>query len=330
VASVLSSWTRTVVDALSAQGIDPQPVLEAAGLSAESFRNPNARHPVAAARRLWKNAAVAAGDPAFGLVVPRYAKQTTFYALGYAVLASATLHDALDRLVRFCQVVIDAGLLELDVRDERAALRITSHPGYEVGGHELRDSALSIIVRMGRRLTNGAFELDLVELRRSSETDLTPYRNFFGCDVRLGPNDCLWFASSLLSLPLPTANAELASFNEAVVDDYLKKMATGTIVDRVRWAISEQMSQQLAPEMVARRIGMSLRSMQRALQEHETSYEQVLRDLRSDLARAYLREGRYSLTEVAFLLGYESLSAFARAFRRWTGMTPTDFVARSR
>lgn len=326
-ASVLSSWARTVVDALSAQGIDPAPVLAAAGFSEESFRDPNARHSIQSTARLWRLSAERAGDPAFGLRVPKYVRHTSFHALGYAVLASETLRDALDRAVRFCQVVADAGLLELEQEDGEVRLRILGKPGYQSGGIEFKDAVLSMIVRIFRSLTRRRFVLSAVELRRTEETELAPYQRFFACPVTLGPEDVLCFDASMLTLPLETANAELARFNDAAVHDYLARMATGTVVDRVRTAIASELARKLSPEQVARQLGMSLRSMQRSLREHDTSYEEVLRLLRRDLACAYLRERTYSITEVAFLLGYESLSAFARAFKRWTGVAPSDYAA---
>jgi AraC-like DNA-binding protein len=77
---------------------------------------------------------------------------------------------------------------------------------------------------------------------------------------------------------------------------------------------------------VARKLGVSLRSLQRSLREHGTSYEHLLRAVRQELACAYLREGRYTVSEVAFVLGYDNLSAFARAFKRWTGKQPSEYL----
>lgn len=327
VPSVLSSWARTVVDALIAHGVDPGPVLAEAGFSEESFRDPNSRQPLKATVLLWHKAAERVGDPAFGLKVPRYTRQTTFHALGYSVLASVTVGEALERAVRFCHVVVDAGLLELTVQGKEAQLRIAPQAGYERGGHEFRDALLSMLVRILRSLTRGAFELSGVYLRRPTTSDLAPYRAFFGCSVRLGEADVLSFDSAQLQLPLKTGNAELASFSDTAVRDYLGRMATGTVTDRVRAAIAALLPNQVSPEAVAKRVGLSLRSMQRNLREHGTSYEEVLRAMRRDMAETHLRAGRYALAEVAFLLGYKSVTAFSRAFKRWTGQAPADFIS---
>ena len=76
--SVLSSWTRVIIDALDALGIDPVPVLTDGGFSLEAFRDPNARMPAIATARLWRRASQQAGDPAFGLFASRFVQPTTF------------------------------------------------------------------------------------------------------------------------------------------------------------------------------------------------------------------------------------------------------------
>jgi AraC-like DNA-binding protein len=70
---------------------------------------------------------------------------------------------------------------------------------------------------------------------------------------------------------------------------------------------------------------MSLRTLQRSLRAHASSYEQLLREVRRELACKYLEDNRYSVTEIAVVLGYDSQSAFARAFKRWTGLPPTEY-----
>ena len=75
----------------------------------------------------------------------------------------------------------------------------------------------------------------------------------------------------------------------------------------------------------AQSLGMSLRNLQRRLEEEGTSYRQALNDTRRDIARSYLDEGHTSVTEIAFLLGFADTSGFSRAFRRWTGLSPRTY-----
>jgi AraC-like DNA-binding protein len=80
---------------------------------------------------------------------------------------------------------------------------------------------------------------------------------------------------------------------------------------------------------VAAAIGVSVRTLQRRLSESDVDYRALVDDTRRDLALRYLRDRRHTPSDVAYLLGYSELSAFSRAFRRWTGSTPSDYRRRN-
>lgn len=325
--SVLSSWTRVIIDALEALAIDPCPVLLDSGFAVDAFRDPNARLSASATAHLWRRASLRAGDPAFGLFASRFVRPTTFHALGYAVFASTTLRDALHRLLRYSHVVSDAAELELETTSTHARLKFVIRQG-EVPSAEALDAVMSLIVRTCRTLTDRSFSLLRVEQRRAIPCDETPYERFFRCPLTFqASNDALTFDAEGLDRRLSTANPELARHNDDLVRRYLADMRDGTIVDRVRKALSEHLSGDASPGKVATMLGMSSRSLQRRLQEHGTSYVKVLADTRRELAAGYLREQHWSITEIAFLLGFEDASAFARAFRSWTGISPSEFRA---
>ncbi|MDB4973115.1 MAG: putative transcription factor, AraC family [Myxococcaceae bacterium] len=346
--SVLSSWTRVIMEALEALDIDPMPVLLDGGFSADAFRDPNARLPALATARLWRKAATRAGDPAFGLFASRFVRPTTFHALGYAVFASTTLRDAMTRLLRYSHLVSDAA--ELQLTTDRTSARLSfvraksatrvaagesltvPHDSdgslHMVPSAEATDAVMSLIVRTCRVLTDRSFVLLEVEQRRPEPALLSPWERFFRCPIHFGrPIDALTFDAASLDRHLPTANPELARHNDDLVRQYLADMREGTVVDRLRRALSEHLSGDVSPKKLAGLLGLSIRSLQRRLQEQGTSYAEVLRDTRRELAMSYLKQPQCSVAEVAFLLGFEDASAFARAFRSWTGVSPSEFRA---
>lgn len=330
VPSVLASWVRTIVDAVSAQDIEASELLEAAGLAHSDLSDPNARLPVVAMARLWKRAAERIGDPAFGLRASKYIRHTTFHALGHSMLASATLQEAVERLVRFNHLVSDVAVVELVTHAESARLLVRLKTGYETGGLEAMDAILALIARALRLLSGERFPLEGVTMRRLRPQDLAPYERTFRCPVQFGCDvDALSFSQTLLLKTLPTGNPELARYSDAAVREYLARIEAGSLVDRVRATMAENMGGELSPELVAKKLATSVRSLQRSLKDHDTTYERLLRETREELACAYLREKRNSITEVAFLLGYENLGAFARAFKRWTGLSPSEYVAKT-
>jgi len=326
--SVISSWTKVIIDALDALGIDPVPVLADGGFSVEAFRDPNARMPAIATARLWRSASQQANDPAFGLFASRFVQPTTFHALGVAIYASTTLREALQRLLHYSHLVSDAADLELELSRGSGRLKFVIRAG-EVPSAEALDAIMSLIVRTCRTLTSSAFSLLSVEQRRPRPADPLPYERFFRCPVHFDQNmDAISFDLETLDLRLAGANPELARHNDDLVRRYLAEMREGTVVDRVRRTLTEHLAGDASPVKIASLLGMSSRSLQRRLQEQGTSYAQVLRDTRRELAVSYLCEQHCSITEIAFLLGFEDASAFARAFRSWTGVSPSEFRAR--
>jgi AraC-like DNA-binding protein len=326
--SILSSWTRTIADALLVAGVDVVKVLSEAGFSYDDFRDPNARLPAEATAKLWRVAVAHTGDPAFGLEAARFVTQTTFHGLGTAVLASATLRDGLRRLVRYNRLVCDAQELCLEIAN--GSVRLSMRPREDAveaeQAYEATDAVLALIVRTCRLVTNREFGLEHIQFKRPKPRDIGPYERVFRCPLRFGANeDAMVFDATLLDRALVMANPELARRNDEAVREYLARIEHGSIVDLVRGKLIHRLADKPSPQEIARALGMSQRSMQRRLHESGTNYEAVLSDVRKELACAYLREGRYSVGELAFTLGFEDASAFARAFRRWTGVSPSTF-----
>jgi AraC-like DNA-binding protein len=279
---------------------------------------------------LWKAAVERTGDPAFGLRASRYVRPTTFHALGYAVFASANLREALMRLVRYSRLVSDVRTLELETTETTATLRFVRVFDEGPESTAALDAVMSLIVRTARTLTDRSLSLVCVEQRRRAPEDLTPYARFFRCPVRFDSSrDAMTIDAFVLDKPFASANPELARHNDDLAQRYLAQMGVRTLAEQVRAVLIEQLAGEVSPALVAAALGMSGRSLQRRLKDFGTSYAELLEETRRELACAYLRSHTYSVTEIAFLLGFDDSSAFARAFRRWTGDTPSGFRSQS-
>jgi AraC-like DNA-binding protein len=328
--SVVSSWARTIVDAFEARGADPLAVLEDAGFTAADLEDPNARHSISAMARLWRAAVARSSDPAFGLEASRHVRQTTFHALGYSVMASATVRDALVRIVRFSRLMSDAGELRLESDSEGERLALHLKEAQELPAEAAIDAVVALLVRTIRALTTRSFAPRHVSLRRSAPDDPGPYTRVFRCPVQFDAAiDAIALDPADLDVRLPLGDPTLARHNEEAVMRYLTELDGGSIVERVREAIAERLEDgEPSPSEIAKALGLSLRSLQRRLEEKSTSYASLLTDTRRQLATDYLRAGKRSVTEIAFLLGFADVSAFSRAFRRWFGVSPSEYRAK--
>jgi AraC-like DNA-binding protein len=328
-ATVLASWARAIKRALDAAGCDSAAVFRKAGLDPAVLADPNARYPVENTTRLWQLAVAATGDACFGLKVASQVNQTTFHALGYALTASTTLKDVFERSVRYFRVVTDA--VDLDFRASGAEyhFRILPPESGPQPAHEAVDAFISVYVRTCRALTDRSFAPLRILLRRPAPPDPAGFERTLRAPLRFAAaENLLVLDRAALERPLEGANPELARHNDEIVLRYLARFDRDNILARVKAALVECLPHgEPSQDAIAAALHLSSRSLQRRLADENTSYKQLLDATRRELALSYLKDNRYSVSEITYVLGFSDLSSFTRAFRRWTGQPPSAWRA---
>jgi AraC-like DNA-binding protein len=327
VPSVLGTLALMLMQALNARGFNGRALAIRAGIDPASLDDPDSRYPIAATTRLWRLAVEVTGDPCFGLWASRFVNQTTFHALGFAVFASRTLRDAFERFVRYGRLVSDVAEIQLRRVGEREQLRFVPLTGQPRPADEAIDATLSLIARTVRMLSNGKVSPVAVRLERPEPLPSEAFRKVFRAPVQFGQREnVLEFAASDLDERLPAGNAELARQNDEVVARYLARLNHRDVSNRLRgWLVEQLAGGEPTEEAAARALGMSVRNLQRRLLTEGTTYREALNGTREDMARAYLEEGRSSISEIAFLLGFSDANSFSRAFRRWANQSPRAY-----
>lgn len=329
--STLGSWTVALVRALDAQGVDGKRLAGEAGIDLASLLEPDARVPRLALTRLWELAVETTGDECFGLSVPRHISQTTFHALGYAVLASGSLLEAFERLVRFRRMIGD--IIELGIEDLGDRYRFTIDVSAPPGVPDVAlDAVVAVTVRQARTLRGDpGFAPLAVLLQRPEPAGAAAFQRVLRAPVSFGQAiNAIDYGRADCEERLPTGNAELARQNDEVAMRYLSRLGSTSLSLRVQQALLNALPDG-APgkSRIARDLGMSARNLQRHLAAEGTTFKALLNDARVSLARNYVAEGRLSVTEIAFLLGFADTSTFSRAFKRWTGQSPRQYAASS-
>jgi AraC-like DNA-binding protein len=134
------------------------------------------------------------------------------------------------------------------------------------------------------------------------------------------------FDKSQLLEPWQMRNTEIIRANEPMLDNLLKSLRTGDIAGKVRWQLLDALDKELpSEEAIAQALHMSPRTLQRRLKAENTSYGEVVQQTRMQLAQQLLASPDISATEVGLACGFSDASAFTRAFKRWTGTTPSDY-----
>ncbi|NKF22091.1 AraC family transcriptional regulator [Solimonas marina] len=326
--TVLSSWGRAIRRALDAAGVDSARLFAEAGLDVAALADPDARYPLEQTTRLWALAVRETGDPAFGLSVATQVTQTTFHALGYALIASGTLREAFERMVRYFRLVTDAADLKLERDGDSYRFEVGYVPGV-MPAPESVDAFISLFLRFCRSQLGREFSPLRVALRRARPAQVERFDAVLRCAIDFGAaRNAVWFAAEPFERALPDANPELARHNDEVVVRYLAHFDRDNLRARVRAALIEALpGGEPSAQKIADLLHMSLRSLQRKLADEQATFAAMLAEVRHELARSYLRNPHYSIGEITFLLGFTDASAFARAFRRWEGCAPSAFRA---
>jgi AraC-like DNA-binding protein len=325
--STLSSWALLVAKALEARGHDPRAVFASVGLDAAKLRDPNARYPVSGMRRLWDACESLIDDPCLGLRVIEHWHPTTFHALGYAWLASETLHEAFDRLARYLHIVSTGVNGEVAVEADRVWVRmlLSDRLGEMSPSPAAGLAGVASLVRLCRLSVGDDFAPVDVNLGETGERPCKELDAYFGCTVRFDEDEAAGMAVRRIDADreLSTANADLAHANDRVIQSYLARLADASVSARVQGYLIDLLpGGHISEQQVAKHLSMSVRTMQRRLSEEGTSFKALVDATRRDLAKHYLSDPSYSISEITFLLGFSETSNFTRAFRRWHGRPP--------
>ena len=325
--SSISSWALMVAKALESEGHDSKALFLRAGLDPARLNDPDARYPVEGMCRLWRLAVQVTGDAYFGLRTADFWHPTTLNALGYSWMASDSLRDALTRMARYGRLVTTVADMTLEEFDDHFSFKIRPLMARSSVPHEAVDAGLATFVKMCRVSYGDDFNPLRVITQRPGFDDPTRYQEYFRAPVEFSARDnILYFSKESLETHLPTANPRLARINDRIITEYLAQFDKGSTAMRVRAKLIDLLSAgNVSQHDVADSLHMSLRTLQRKLGGEDTSYKDLLDETRRELANQYLRQACLSVSEVTYLLGFSEPSNFARAFKRWTGRTPSEF-----
>jgi AraC-like DNA-binding protein len=326
----LATFGQVIMRVLEMHVVDARALLREAGVDPALLRDPNARISSTVLDEILTRAAARIPDPAFGLRAARCWHPSNLGVLGHAWLASSTLRAGLRLLKRYGRIIGEKA--QLKVMDTREGLRVAydhrrSDPVLRAIGS---DFVLSLLVDMCRMNYGASLRPLEVRFSRAKPSDTEPYRHFFGCPVHFGMGeDGFLLSSRIADEPLPTANRRLADTLDDMLATELAMRDRDNIPARCKHTLFDQLaSGEVSEGHMARQLNMSRRTLQRKLAESNTTYQKLVDDTRRDLALRFMEDPRKSITDVTFLLGFSSQSAFTRAFRRWTGMSPTRFRER--
>jgi AraC-like DNA-binding protein len=317
-----------LLEYLENQGFDLGAILDRAGIPGSAREDPQARLPQGRFEALWRAAVEITGDPALALRVSTLVKPSTLGIIGYLASASESRRNAFELVKGLTPLLWEDFECDLETDHEVALIRcrVGSDPP---ASRFTTEYAIGLTITMSRAL--GAARSDPLEARFSHSAP--PYADEYQKILRLpirfdAGEDAVLFPISSLDSSNPSADAALRQLLQQYGADQLARIPTNARLSRrIRASIRSMLPRgDLGADSVAAQFSISGRTLRRRLREEGTSYQEVVDDVRAELARDYLTHQKRGIEEVALLLGFSDSSAFTKAFRRWTGRTPSDFA----
>ncbi len=325
--SVSAEYLALLLDVLSRRGVATETLLADTRIEPGCWRDPQARITAQDFEVVATRAMALSGEPWLGWELGASMTLSSHGFLGYAAMSSATLGEALELAVKYFRTRNTLVQLETFTDGDMAVMQLNELLALGDLAPLIMESLFSSFHFMGEKLVPG---LDVIgELRFSyPEPDyfarmrpVMPVPVYFDCAYNQ-----MRFPVERMQYPLQFADPRLARM---AADQCEQEMASiklpPPLLGQVRRIILGGGGRFPGVEEVAGELHMSSRTLKRKLQQLGTSYQEVLDGLRKGLAVEYLTQSEKTVDEIAMTLGYSDASNFARAFRRWTARSPSDY-----
>lgn len=326
--SNIAGWVLAIRDALRSYGHDASNLLARSGITTEDLQRANNRIAIEKINRLWQLIDTTTHDDAFALRVPRFIPVHAFQGFSFAVSSSDNVQDFLSRIARFSKVASTAADLHFTVHENFAQLQIDTSGSSPKPVDANVDAFAGVIVgTLSYLLDDPAARPSQVSFMRKPPNNRAAFERFFRCPIEFGAaENILRYDAKLLTRENPYRDAAVVAHNERAIREYLQRLQVSSISHRVHQTLATTIGNGVPTQIeLAQLLDMSSRTLQRQLKQHNTSFQSILDKVRLELAKHYLQDSRQSITDIAYQLGYSDSSHFARAFKRWTDLSPKQY-----
>ncbi|PHQ15253.1 AraC family transcriptional regulator [Marinobacter profundi] len=325
-------YLHLLAELLNTIGVDEQALLLRVGLDPVRLKSTELRVSQAQASEFVTRAIIESGEPGLGIMLAGEMKMPLHGALGTAVMSSRTLGEALDLMSRY--LTLRAPHLRVTRRTEGRHAVFQVSCSIDLGPLQgfIMDAMLFGCVTMGVQLTGVAVPGSEIRRRGAEPAYFQRFRQRIAVPVRFNATeDAFLVPTAQLSAPLKFSDDQLAATSRAQCEEALHQLTEDAgFACRVRRVI--ETSHPFPPKLarVAGTLFVSERTLKRRLQEEESSFQNLVDQVRLERARELLENTGMNLSQIADSLGYADAANFTRAFKRWTGISPSHHRTLSR
>ena len=311
-------------------GVDPKPLLQRHGLNeASSFSDPNATVLLSTVLSLARACAQEAACPHFGLLIGQRTHASTLGDVGQLLSNAPDVGTALQALVANIDMHDRGSVLSLQVSGETCSLAYEVYDHGADGADLINDCAMAVAWNIMRALCGPEWSPLEICLRHGHPVEIEPYRCFFQAPLRFNAGHTrMVFASHWLGRSIRRADPNL---RQQMLDriEAMRVLSDQGFRDRVqRLLVATVGKPGCSREQLARQLSIHPRTLNRRLRDAGTSFRELHNEVRHEMARQLLRDGRRGTAAIASLLEYSDATAFSRAFARWEGIPPAKWRKR--
>jgi AraC-like DNA-binding protein len=315
-----------IPEVLASLGADPAEVLGEIGLDPKLFADPEHRISYLARGRLLAHCVQRSGCAHFGLLVGQRASLRSFGLIGLLARSAPDAGSALRSLVRHFHYQARGAVLALEVDGDLAVLSYASYQPQAVATDQVGDGAMAIAFNLLHDLCGPDWAPIELRFAHRRPEDVAPFRRHFKAPLRFDAEQyAVVFSASWLARALPGTDPELRRLLQQQIDG-LESRHEDDFAEQLRSVLRQALvSGQAGAEQIAAFFAVDRRTLNRRLQLQGTRFQQLVDGVSFEIARQLLGDSSMDIVQVADLLGYANASAFTRAFRRWSGRTPTQW-----
>jgi AraC-like DNA-binding protein len=329
--SITSAAALWLIESVRARGKPVERLCELCGIDSAAPPSPDQHIVAEKYLELWDQAMRLVQDPGFAIHVGSGFDLEALEAFGFLAISCETLRDAYERTVRFRALYNAGSRWDLEFGETRMRMVWTpwSVKGQsEIAKRSVNEYEIAEMLASIRKMTQKRLVPDRIAFRHRAPADVAVHRELLGRAPEFGADfdgfeaDIAWLAE-----PIRTKNARLCEYFDRQCQLVEAAFARDPpFTAQVRQRLTKSMNGPL-PDMsaVARALAVSQRSLHRRLGDEGTRFNDLLDEVRKEFAERYLTRPNLNVGEIAYLIGFHDSSAFFKAFRRWTGTTPSDY-----
>lgn len=324
--SIGSSSVLALISLLDDYGYSRESVSKLSGIDLSTLDLQDSRLPLDDYQTLWKTALNITNNPALGLELGQIFNASKIGLVGHIIFNSESLEEGIKEYVRLFSIVNEAISLVFDTDEKYAYLRfIHLNPEYYCIPDMERSMVLSLY--RGKALFDSDIKWESVDFQHAQPDYIDKYQKVFNCPLNFNQSHCqIVFERKYLELAPKQRNPYLGGAALEYANTMLKKLFRRTYAEKVKGLIAQTISTGEADvDHIANQLNTSRQTLYRKLKAEGVSFQGLLEDVRFSAAKDQLKNSDRQLSEIAFSLGFSDLSAFSRAFKRWSGVTPKDY-----